>query len=381
MVVRNFWSEKIHRTWKLAPIVWLTGVRRSGKTTLCESLTGAKLLNCDLPQTAALLEDPEVFYRSLKEPVVIFDEVHQLENPSRLLKIGADVFPHLKILATGSSSLAATHKFRDSLTGRKRSVVLTPVPFQELPAFGVKDLRERLFRGGLPKALLTEKPDSGFYGEWLDSYFARDIQELFHVEKRAGFLRLLEAVLRQSGGMAEVTTLARACGLSRPTILNYLEIFQTTHVVHMLRPYHGGGRQEILQQPKLYGFDTGFVRYANGWNELRDADCGMLWEHLVLDVLQTYSPDGRIHFWRDKQKREIDFILPAGRESVDALECKWRAAAFDPSALRAFRALHPKGKNLVIASDITAPLNKKMAGLDVDFLPLDQVPGLFSAGL
>lgn len=379
VISRKIWLDKINQAWEHAPIAWLTGVRRSGKTTLCREFKDAKYLNCDLPQTALLLEDPEGFFRSVREPVIIFDEVHQLPDPSRILKIGADVFPHLRILATGSSTLAATRKFRDSLTGRKRSVVLLPVLFQELPAFQIKDLRERLFRGGLPQALLAERTDDGFYGEWLDSYFARDVQELFHVEKRAGFLRLLEASLRQSGGMAEVTHLARACTLSRPTIMNYLEVFQMTHVLHMLRPYHGGGRQEILRQPKLYGFDTGFVRYASGWNELREADCGILWEHLVLDVLLAHAPANRIQFWRDRQQQEVDFIISRGRDAADAIECKWRASAFDPAPLRAFRALHPAGRNLVVAPDLDVPLNKKVAGLEIEFCPLGRLPDLVAA--
>lgn len=61
----------------------------------------------------------------MRRPVVVFDEVHQLADPSRLLKIGADAFPRIKILATGSSTLAATQKFRDSLAGRKRVVELS----------------------------------------------------------------------------------------------------------------------------------------------------------------------------------------------------------------------------------------------------------------
>ena len=132
--------------------------------------------------------------------------MHQLPDPSRLLKIGADAFPKLKILATGSSTLAATQKFRDSLTGRKRVVEFVPVLHEELPAFGMADVRERLLRGGLPSALLAEEHDPDFYGEWQDSYFARDVQELFRLEKRAGFLRVLELLLRQSGGMLDVTS-------------------------------------------------------------------------------------------------------------------------------------------------------------------------------
>ncbi|OGR89045.1 MAG: ATPase [Elusimicrobia bacterium RIFCSPLOWO2_01_FULL_60_11] len=371
MIDRPFWSRKIQETWKRASIVWLTGVRRSGKTTLCQSIPGARYLNCDLPRTASLLEDPESFFSSVKEPVLILDEVHQLSDPSRTLKIGADEFPRLKILATGSSSLSATHKFRDSLTGRKRSVVLLPVLHQELSAFGVKDLRERLFRGGLPQALLSPRTDEGFYSEWLDSYFARDVQELFHVEKRSGFLRLLETLLRQSGGLAEPTSLARSCGLSRPTIMNYLEVYQLTHAIHILRPYHGGGRQEILQQPKIYGFDTGFVRHVKGWGELREGDLGLLWEHLVLDALLCGVPDSQVYFWRTKQKEEVDFVIPAGRDRIHAVECKWSPRGFDAGPLRAFRALHPSGRNVVVSPSIHERHAKKDGKLTIDFVPLD----------
>ena len=62
------------------------------------------------------LRDPE-FFRSVKQRFVVLDEVHQLPDPSRLLKIAADEFSRLKILATGSSPLAATGRCRDSPTG------------------------------------------------------------------------------------------------------------------------------------------------------------------------------------------------------------------------------------------------------------------------
>ena len=347
MIDRPFWAERLAAGWKQASIVWLTGPRRTGKTVLAQSLPDAEFLNCDLPGVAERLRDPESFYRSLKKRLVVFDEVHQLPDPSRLLKIGADEFPKLNILATGSSTLAATSKFRDSLTGRKRVVELVPVLHEELPAFGVADLRERLLRGGLPPALLAEKHNPEFYGEWLDSYFARDVQELFRLEKRAGFLRLLELLFRQSGGMLDVTKLATESQVSRPTVTNWLEVYQTTHVVHLVRPFAAGGRREIVAQPKVFGFDTGLVCHARGWDKLRTEDCGVLWEHLVLDTLIAAGLP-RIHFWRDKQQREVDFVVPRGRDAVDAIECKWKPDAFETRGLAAFRALYPKGKNYVV---------------------------------
>ena len=250
MTDRPLWVQRLRDAWRQAPIVWLTGVRRVGKTVLAQSLPDAEFINCDLPGAAARLEDPEGFFRAVRLPLVVLDEVHQLPDPSRLLKIAADGFPRLKVLATGSSTLAATQKFRDSLTGRKRTVELVPVLAEELPAFGVRDLRERLLRGGLPAALLADRRPAESYAEWMDSYFARDVQELFRLGKRAGFLKLLELVLRQSGGLLDITALAKHSGVTRPTVMNWLEVFQITHVTHALRPYAEGGGGKSSPSPR-----------------------------------------------------------------------------------------------------------------------------------
>lgn len=84
-------------------------MRRSGKTTLAQSLGADRclLVNCDLPATEDMLRDPVLFFRDCERPVVVFDEIHQLSDPSRVLKIAADEFPKLRVLATGSSALEA----------------------------------------------------------------------------------------------------------------------------------------------------------------------------------------------------------------------------------------------------------------------------------
>jgi predicted AAA+ superfamily ATPase len=367
MIDRSLWKHRLEAAWKQAAIVWLTGPRRVGKTVLAQSVADTEYFNCDLPSVAERVKDPESFYRSVRKPTVVLDEIHQLPDPSRLLKIGADGFPRLRILATGSSTLAATQKFRDSLTGRKRVVELVPVLHEELDAFGVKDLRERLLRGGLPPALLAAEHTGEFYGEWLDSYFARDVQELFRLEKRAGFLRVLELLLRQSGGLLDITRLAAESGISRPTVTNWLEVYQVTHVVHLARPFSGGGRREIIAQPKAFGFDTGLVCHARGWDHLRAEDCGTLWEHLVLDTLLAAGVP-RIHFWRDKQQREVDFVIPHSREAVDAIECKWQPQAFEARNLAAFRAQYPKGRNLVVSPLSASAYDRVVGGLKVSFV-------------
>lgn len=368
MVPRPAWTARLHGALRRAPIAWLSGVRRVGKTTLARELGEFEYLNCDLPSVAERARDPEHLLRSVSERLLVLDEVHQLDDPSRLLKIAADEFRHLRIVATGSSTLAATAKFRDALTGRKRSVELVPVLAQELPNFGVVSIERRLLHGGLPEMLLAEKPEADFYAEWLDSYFARDVRELFRLEKRGAFLRCVQLVLRQSGRMFEATSLAKHVGVSRPTIQAWLDVMQTTHVARLIRPYHAGSRREILAQPKLFAFDTGFVAWASGFRDLRHDDLGPLWEHLVLDTLSFLGLLDRVRFWRDKQQREVDFVLEHGRGAADAIECKWNAGAFDPRGLLAFREHAPRGRNLVVCANVTAPYTRTVAGLRVRFL-------------
>lgn len=370
---RPLWLRTIEQSWKRAPIVWLSGVRRVGKTTLAKSLTDATYLNCDLPSVAERLSDPESFLRSVATRVLILDEVHQLSDPSRLLKIAADTAHGLRLLATGSSTLAATRKFKDSLAGRKRTIYMQPVLSSELEAFGIRDVRRRLLRGGLPQPLLAESHDPEFYAEWMDSFFARDIQELFRVEKRVAFLRLLELLMRQSGGLCDVSALGRATELSRPTVMNYLEVLQVSHAIHVIRPFHGNGKQEIVRQPKVYAFDTGFVAFARGWNELRPNDCGVLYEHLVLESLLNSPLRRNIRYWRDKAQREIDFVLIRDRDAVDIVECKWNSKAFDASALRAFRTCYPNGNNYLVTPDTPSPLCKAYDGIDVQVMSLDDL--------
>ena len=348
---RNLWLERINRAWTDCPIVWLSGVRRVGKTTLARMLPNAAYMNCDLPSTGRSLRDPELFLDGQGPGTVLaLDEVHRLEDPSRLLKIVADEYPSLRVLATGSSTLAATRKFRDSLTGRKRSVHLPPVLWEECNNWlGASQLDRRLHHGGLPDALLADSPSDAFFNEWIDSFYARDIQELFQVRSRSGFQALFRLLLRQSGGQIDHTRLASLCQLSRLTVRSYIEAMTITHALHMVRPYHGGGKREIVARPKCYGFDTGFVCFERGWTSLRPDDRGVLWEHLVLDVLLGLFGDGRVFYWRDKAGREVDFVIRREGSRVDALECKINPDRLNMSALSAFRALYPEGRNYIVS--------------------------------
>jgi uncharacterized protein len=366
MKKRLEWMDRVDSAWMKRPIVWMAGVRRVGKTTLARMIPEAVYLNCDLPSVVRRLEDPEAFFRSLPEKTrVVFDEVHRLGDPSRVLKIGADEFPALRLLATGSSTLAATRKFRDSLAGRKTVLRLPPVLWSECPTvFGISDLDRRLLRGGLPPVLLAVGGDEEFYAEWMDAFYARDIQELFGIRERTGFLNLLRLMLRQSGGLADYSALSRECDLSRPTVKAHLEAMSIACALNVVPPFHGGSRRELVRRPRIYGFDTGFVAWVRGWEQVREEDRGILWEHMVLDELLAAVRTRSIQFWRDKSGREIDFVIPRGT-SVDALECKIDVDRLQAGSLKAFRAEYPRGRNVVVSPFVDEPYDRSIGGLRV----------------
>jgi hypothetical protein len=375
MIERPYWIHRIRQAWERRPIVWLSGVRRVGKTTLAKMFPRAIYQNCDLPSVVRGLIDPEPFYDSLdKGTLVIFDEIHRLEDPSRLLKIAADAYPHLKVLATGSSTLTATKKFRDTLTGRKEMIYLPPVLWDEcINQFNIKELDRRLLHGGLPEPLLSETKNEAFFSEWMDSFYARDIQELFGIRNRTGFMRLLHLSLRQSGGLLDYTHLARLSDLSRHTVKAHVEAMSIAHAVFLLPPFHGGGRREITQRPKCYSFDTGFVTFVKGWDSIREEDRGLLWEHLVLDTLRTVVDDHRLFYWRDKSGREVDFVIKGGRQQSDAVECKINPDHFDAAHLALFRSLYPGGKNYVLSPNIKSPYERRYEKLKVEFISIRQI--------
>lgn len=378
MVRRQFWQARIEQAWRSRPIVWLTGVRRVGKTSLCQSLPDVEYLDCELPRTRQRLADPEAFLSDQAGRRVVLDEIHRLDRPSELLKIAADHFPTVRIIATGSSTLGASARFRDTLAGRKREIWLTPMTLADLSDFASTNLRRRLIRGGLPPFWLSKDVPEHDFQEWVDAYWAKDVLELFRLERRRAFQGLFELLLRQSGGIFEAAALARPLEISRTTVANYLAVLEETFVMHVVRPYAAGGGAEIVSAPKVYAFDTGFVAYHRGWHEPRSEDLGRLWEHLVLNELHASLGRSAVHYWRTKHGSEVDFVVDRASRKPDVIECTWTADGFAPDGMKAFRRRYANGRNLVVASDVTEPFSKRFGDMTVRFVSLHALPALLS---
>lgn len=317
-----------------------------------------------------MMGDPQSFLEDLRGRTIVLDEIHRLDSPSELLKIAADHYPDIKIIATGSSTLGASAKFKDTLAGRKLELWLPPMISKDLVDFGQTDLRYRFLRGGLPSFFLAREIPERDFQEWMDAYWAKDIQELFRIERRHSFLKFAELLMVQSGGIFEASGFARPCEVSRTTISNYLSVLDATFVVNIVRPFSSYRPTEIVSAPKVYVFDTGFMCYYRGWHELRNEDLGILWEHYVLNEVYAHLQSRRVLYWRDKRGHEIDFVVTDRRDKPTIIECKWSASEFDPISIKAFRRQYPKGDNFVVAGDVKRFFSRAYDDVIVRFVSL-----------
>ncbi len=373
MVPRTYWQHSIDDLWERRNVLWMSGVRRAGKTCLCRSLPEIEYFDCELPRNRRMMEDPEAFLDGLRGRRVVLDEVHRLDDPSQLLKIAADHYADIRILATGSSTLGASTKFRDTLTGRKSELWLTPMMSNDLAEFRNEDLRHRFLRGGLPPFFMPESLPERDFQEWMDAYWAKDIQELFRLERRQSFIRFAELLMANSGGIFEATKYARLCEVSRGTDTNYRGALEATFLAHVIRPFSSRRATEIVSAPKVYAFDTGFVCYHKGITDLRPDDLGFLWEHFVLNELHARLQTRDIRYWRDKHKHEVDLVLVRRGQPPTAIECKWSASDFDARNLRAFRYRYPEGENFVVCNDVERSYTREYDAISVRFVGLESL--------
>jgi predicted AAA+ superfamily ATPase len=118
---------------------------------------------------------------------------------------------------------------------------------------------------------------------------------------------------------------------------------------------------EIVRAPKVYGFDAGFVRILRGWEELREEDLGLLWEHYVLNELQARASIAEIRYWRSTKHQEVDFVIVRRGRRPLAVECKWRAdGREDLVGMKAFRRLYQNADSVVVASNVDRPFDRTL---------------------
>ena len=319
------------------PVITLTGPRQSGKTTLTRALFPAKpyvtLEDPDLRRFA--VDDPRGFLRGLEAGAVI-DEVQRApELPSYLqglVDADADATPGRFIL-TGSQQFELMAQVSQSLAGRTAVLRLLPFTLAEAAqAQALPDLPQVLLNGFMPRIHDRHLDPSQALADYFATYVERDLRQLTAVRDLQRFERFVRLAAGRIGQLVNVSSLGNDAGVSHATARAWLDLLQTSYIVHLLPPWFTNTSKRLVKAPKLYFHDVGLACWLLGLRSAgqvaRDPLLGSLFENLVvgeaLKARFNAGESGEMYFFRDAAGHEIDLLLPEGR--------RWRAVEIKAGA-------------------------------------------------
>lgn len=379
-------------------MAFISGPRQVGKTTLARRLLEARgtpdlYFNWDdLAFRRSVARDPYGFadrpipLPAQSKPLLALDEIHKFPRWKSYLKGLWDTRrASLDVLVTGSGRLDLFQKGGDSLLGRYRAYRLHPLSVREItapdidpdpdasspdavlaavlarrdtPDSAARDAFSALFRwGGFPDVFLRRDPAALrlWHGERKRLIVREDLRDLTRIQLVSHVEELMELLPERAGGVLSCNALHEDLQVAVDSVRLWTDALARLYYLYTLRPYAKRIVRAIRREPKLYLWD---------WSEIEDE--GHRFENLVAGHLLKWrdfnndlglEPLG-LHYVRDKEKREVDFLLTRGRQATPWLLIETRLGA-SPSdtALHHFAAqLGVKHKLIVCAEPVRPAL-------------------------
>ncbi len=363
-IIKRSIFSKILEHLKEPEITVILGARQIGKTTLLSELKNylianqiskeknILMFNLDFISDLELFKSQAELFSYLKARIseeklyVFVDEAQRVENAGLFFKGLYDKKLPVKFILTGSSSFELKSKITESLTGRK--IIFTVFPFSFYEYLLSKDERmasllsledtsdydkkallanlyDFIIYGGYPRAVLEENEEKKqqVLKEIYSSYIEKDIIGLLKIKKYSGYTKLLKILAGQIGGLVNYHELSQTTGLSFRTIDSYIETLNQTFVVARLTPFFKNIRKELSKMPKIYFIDSGLrnlgIASFRKFEEREDKE--FLLENYVFSALSK-KEKSEIHFWRTKDKSEVDFVMQNNNGEFIPLEIK-----------------------------------------------------------
>ena len=335
------------------PVLTLTGPRQSGKTTLCRSLFAHKpYVTLENPDTRRFaIEDPRGFLKGIEAGAII-DEIQRVpELPSYLQAVVDTDDTAGRFILTGSQQFELMSQVSQSLAGRTAVLRLLPFSLAEVQQIhAIPDLPQSLLTGFYPRIHDRDLDPSQALGDYFATYVERDLRQLAAVHDLQRFERFVRLCAGRVGQLVNLTSLGNDAGISQVTARAWLDLLQTSYIVHLLPPWFTNTSKRLVKRPKLYFHDVGLACWLlglrTGEQVARDPLLGGLFENLVvMEALKARFNRGEsaeMYFYRDAPGNEVDLLTPVGRQ-FQAVEIK-AGTTVNPDyfrGLRAFAAAFP----------------------------------------
>ena len=320
----------------------ISGPRQVGKTTVCRALAGTYLNWDNLDDRRCLLRGPAALAEAMsldrlrdQVPVAVLDELHKYPKWKTLLKGFFDTHgDRVRLLVTGSSRLDIFRRGADSLMGRYLLYRMHPWSVGECVRTGLSDREiqppgeitsadwDALWEhGGFPEPFVRR--DSRFSRRWRslrqEQLTREDLREVSHITDLGRMEVLMQLLAERSGQQLVYSNLAQELQVAVDTVKRWVDLLGRLHYGFLVRPWFANVAKALRKEPKWFQRD---------WSGLDDE--GARAETLVachlLKAVEGWTDlglgDFELRYVRDKQKREVDFLVVRDRKPWFLVEAK-----------------------------------------------------------
>lgn len=328
-------------------MLFLVGPRQVGKTTTSKETSALVphhyYFNWDnqkhrlliIEGQDAVAEQMHLNKLQEKPSIIIFDEIHKFPQWRDFLKGFFDVYGSFtKIIVTGSARLDVLNFGGDSLMGRYFLYRLHPLSIREVMDTSLSDqeigepkkisqdkLDTLLLSGGFPEPFIRK--NTRFYNRWkklrTKQLIQEDLQDITRTQEITQLEMLTELLKQQSGQLTNFSELAKKIRVGAETIRRWIETLKALYYCFSIQPWSHNISRSLLKEPKIFLWDWSLVE-----------DKGQRLENFVashlLKAIHFWTDRGfgeyGLHFLRDKEKREVDFLITKNKEPWFLVEVK-----------------------------------------------------------
>ena len=355
LINRPIYLDRIKELLSRREIIVLTGIRRSGKSSLLKLLTD-QLVESGVPAENILninLEDYrfgadkdvyllENLYGAFNETLnpqgrqyVFLDEIQEVDSFEKWLRTQYEMRPEIKFIVTGSSSTITSMELASLLTGRQIRIDIYPFSFIEFLTFRnerlftnyskkkisdlvimnapkqmEKYLNEYLFHGGFPEVIINtgEQTNVLLLQQYLDDILLKDISVRYNVRKIRALQSLTHFLISNISNEVNLKRTASLLGINRSTLLDLISYLKEVYLLFLVSNFSFSIKERLntTKPKKVYCVDNGFFTAVK---QTQTEDMGKRVENLVFQHLKFYW-QAEVFYW--KSKVEIDFVLENG---------------------------------------------------------------------
>lgn len=361
-------------------VVILSGSRQCGKTTTSKDIKNNQSIYRTLDDSTLLeaaKNDPQGFVKLTKGTMII-DEIQRVPELITAIKKAVDENTRYgQYLLTGSVNIQTLPTVKESLAGRVKKVRLRPLTRGEIlrksPKFldrlkkqdfidnngyDKEKIAEIIFRGGFPEALHynVQAERISWYKDYVDTIIEFDLKDIANIKRQDSLKELATIIASYSSKFIDKSKITASMGIANQTLDSYIGVLENTYLVDKLYPWLKTDYERVNKQGKYFITDTGLMASLLNWRTedlLLDADkSGKIFETFVYNQLIAQidlNSQYEMYHYRDREKREIDFIIQDTDNNIYGIEVKAGSSVKKEQFkyLNWFKNNLAKGKNFI----------------------------------